>query len=304
MASMVPGPPASAIVASAVPGAPASTTVASAVAGAPTPAAATSMVLGAAASVALAYETPGTLVPVVSAAKGTSAAFDPRASPSWDGGAPSPACVRATSAAPPWAAGSFGSALTDTTPRYRVACASATQWAVEPGVSTRQKNEWKALRPHQKYTYLERGGNRFGTVTLVRKGGGGGRGTASMFIGSGWSSTDPGAPSVLYGSSYIASAATCSTATTKPIGLTARLPNARASGVLASAPERAIADPGSAPPPGSAGLLADAPGIVSPTSGRWSRGPRPISPSSSPFEASVDSDGDGDSSNGRPSFLC
>ena len=58
------------------------------------------------------------------------------------------------------------------------------------------------------------------------------------------------------------------------------------------------------PPPRSAGLLADAPSTVSPMSGRWSRGPRPLSPSSSPSEASVDSDGDGDSSSGRPSFLC
>ena len=75
----------------------------------------------------------------------------------------------------------------------------------------RPKGKWKALRPHQKYTYLERGGNRFATATLVRKGGGGGRGIASVSIGAGRSSKDPGAPSVLCGGGCVAPAATCST---------------------------------------------------------------------------------------------
>ena len=99
----------------------------------------------------------------------------------------------------------------------------------------RQKNERKALWLHQKYTYLERGCNRFSTVTLVYAGGGGGRGTASVFIGADWSSMDPSAPSVLCGGSCVAPAATCSTAAAEPTGLTARLPNARSSGVSASA---------------------------------------------------------------------
>ena len=119
-----------------------------------------------------------------------------------------------------------------------------------------------------------------------------------MSIGAGRSSVDPGAPSVLCGGGGVASTATCSTTAAEPTGLMVRFPNARASGVSASAPGLAIAGPKvSPPPPGSAGLLADAPSIVSLTSGRWSRGPCPTSPSSSPSEASVDSDGDGDSSN-------
>ena len=127
-----------------------------------------------------------------------------------------------------------------------------------------------------------------------------------MSIGAGRSSMDPGAPSVLCGGGGVASTATCSTTAVEPIGLTARLPNARASSVSASAPERTTADPGSAspPPPGSAGLLAIAPGTTSTTSGRWSKGPRPTLLPSSPSEASIDSDVDGDSSNGRPSFRC
>ena len=128
----------------------------------------------------------------------------------------------------------------------------------------------------------------------------------AVSVGADRSSTNPGAPSVLCGSSCVSSAATGTTAAVEPTGLTARLPNARSSGVSASAPRRAIADPEAAPPPppGSAGLLANAPDAVSSTSGRWSRGSHPLSPSSSPSEASVDSDGDGDSSSGRPSLLC
>ena len=127
-----------------------------------------------------------------------------------------------------------------------------------------------------------------------------------MSIGAGRSSKDPGTPSVLCEGGCVTSATTCSTIAVEPTGLTVRLPNARTPGVLASAPEWAIADPRSAspPPPGSAGLLANASGTTSTTLGGWSKGPRPTSPSSSPFEASIDSDGDGDSSNGRPSFLC
>ena len=77
-----------------------------------------------------------------------------------------------------------------------------------------------------------------------------------MSIGAGRSSMDPGAPSVLCGGGGVASTATCSTTAAEPTGLTARLPNARASSVSASAPERTTADPGSAspPPPWSASL--------------------------------------------------
>ena len=102
------------------------------------------------------------------------------------------------------------------------------------GSAQDKRTNRKALRLHQKYTYLERVCNRFGTVTLVYKGGGGGRGTASVSVGAGWSSTDPGAPSVLCGGSCAAPVATCSTTTIEPTGLMARFPSARSSGVLAS----------------------------------------------------------------------
>ncbi|XP_066364997.1 uncharacterized protein [Miscanthus floridulus] len=107
----------------------------------------------------------------------------------------------------------------------------------------------------------------------IRNGGGGGSGIASVSIGAGRSSVDPGAPSVLCGGGGVASTATCSAAAAELTGLTARLPNARASGVSASAPERATAGPGSASPPlpGGAGLLADAPGATSTTLGRGRR---------------------------------
>ena len=61
-------------------------------------------------------------------------------------------------------------------------------------------------------------------ANLIRNGGGGGRGVASVSIGAGRSSMDPGAPSVLYGGGGVASTATCSTTAAEPTGLTARLP--------------------------------------------------------------------------------
>ena len=130
-----------------------------------------------------------------------------------------------------------------------------------------------------KITYFERGSNRFATANLICNGGGGGSGVASVSIGAGRSSADPGAPSVLWAGGGVASTATCSAAAAELTGLTARLPNARALGVSASAPERATAGPGSASPPlpGGAGMLSDTPGATSTTSGRWSRGPRPPS---------------------------
>ena len=132
-----------------------------------------------------------------------------------------------------------------------------------------------------KNTHLKRGHNRFGTASLLYNGGGSGGGTASVSTGAGQSSSDSGAPSTLYGGSCVAPAATCSTSAVEPTGLTARFPNACALGVSASAPGQAIDGPEvSPPPPRSAGLLADTPGTVSSMSRRWSRGPRPISPSS------------------------
>ena len=107
-------------------------------------------------------------------------------------------------------------------------------------------------------------------ANLIRNGGGGGSGVASVSIGAGRSSVDPGAPSILCGAGGVASTATGSAATAELTGLTARLPNARASGVSASALEGATAGPGSASPPlpGGAGLLADTPGATSTMSGR------------------------------------
>ncbi|XP_066379374.1 predicted GPI-anchored protein 23 [Miscanthus floridulus] len=146
----------------------------------------------------------------------------------------------------------------------------------------------------------------FATANLLRNGGGGGRGVASVSTGAGRSSADPGAPSILYGAGGVASTATGSAATAELTRLTARLPNARASGVSATASEGATSGPRSAssPLPGGVELLTDAPGATSSTSGRWSRGPRPTSPLSFLSEASVDNDVDEDSSNGRPSFRC
>ena len=68
-------------------------------------------------------------------------------------------------------------------------------------------------------------------TTLVCKGGGGGRGTASVSVGASRSSMDPGASLVLYGGSCVAPAATRSTAAIEPTWLTACFPSARASGV-------------------------------------------------------------------------
>ena len=90
------------------------------------------------------------------------------------------------------------------------------------------------LRLHQKYTYLERGCNRFGTVTLLCAGGGGDKGMTSVSAGAGRSSMDPGAPSVLCGGSCVTPATTCSTSAVEPTGLTAHFPDACNSGVSAS----------------------------------------------------------------------
>ena len=86
-------------------------------------------------------------------------------------------------------------------------------------------------------------------ATLLCTGGGGGRGTTSISTGAGRSAMDLSTPSVPYGGSCVAPAATCSTAAIEPTGLTARFPNTRASGVSALAPGRVITDPRTAPPP-------------------------------------------------------
>ena len=112
--------------------------------------------------------------------------------------------------------------------------------------------------------------------------------------------------STLYRGCWVASAVACSTSAVELVGLTARFPNTRVSGMSASASASgwAIASPEapSPPPPGDVEPLADAPGAVSLTSGRWSKGPRPALLSSSSLEESIDDD-DGDGSSGRPSCL-
>ena len=127
-----------------------------------------------------------------------------------------------------------------------------------------------------------------------------------MSTRAGRSPPNPSAPSIFYGGSYVTPTVISSTSAIEPTGLTACFPNARASGVTASDSGWAIAgtEASSPPPPGNAVLLVDASGVVPPTSGRWSRGPRPPSLSSSSSEESVDSDSVGDVSTGRPFCLC
>ncbi|XP_066347878.1 calcium-transporting ATPase 5, plasma membrane-type-like [Miscanthus floridulus] len=112
---------------------------------------------------------------------------------------------------------------------------------------------------------------------------------APVSAGASRPSLDSDAPSTLCRGCWVAPAVGRSAFAIEPIGLTARFPNARASGVSASAPGRAIASPeaSSPPPPGDVGPFADALGAVPLTSERWSRGPRPASLSSSSLEESV-----------------